>query len=198
MTAGTRKFWPPRGKERPQERANFRACDHPGCREPGEHRAPRSRETLTDYYWFCLDHVREYNRAWDYYAGLSADEIEEVVRFDTTWQRPTWPLGRMSGGRWKLAPERVKDPFGVFDEDMWESAKERQMRERQAHSPEEQALKLMELQRPITVESIRARYKELCKLHHPDANNGDKDAEERFKLIGQAYKILMESLNPTS
>ena len=195
MTGRSRKFWPASGKDSPQDRTHLRPCDHPGCREAGEHRAPRSRETLNDYYWFCLDHVREYNRGWDYYAGLSPDEIEEVVRFDTTWQRPTWPLGRMSGGRWKLDPERVKDHFGVFDEDMWENAKERQMRERQARSPEEQALKLMELQRPITVEAVRARYKELCKLHHPDANNGDKDAEERFKLIGQAYQTLMESLN---
>ena len=56
------------------------------------------------------------------------------------------------------------------------------------------ALREMNLTYPLTVEALRARYKELCKLHHPDANNGDKQAEERFKRIGQAYKTLMESL----
>lgn len=168
-----------------------RSCDHPGCSEGGEYRAPKSRNTLNDYYWFCLDHVRAYNAAWDYYAGLKPEEIEDMVRFDITWQRPTWPLGRMSGGRVRFDPERVKDVFGFFDEDDWAP----QARRTAPPTREEAAMRLMELKAPITLESLRARYKELCKLHHPDANGGDKAAEERFKQIGQAYKTLMESLN---
>src|SRR5262249_29646421 len=70
-----------------------RGCDHPGCAGDGLYRAPRSRAELSAYYWFCLDHVREYNAAWNYYAGMSELEIEREIRNDTTWQRPTWPLG---------------------------------------------------------------------------------------------------------
>jgi len=190
MKGHSRKFWPPRDKKHPPQ-GPFRACDHPGCPEHGEYRAPKSRDQLNDYYWFCLSHVREYNLAWDYYAGLAPDDIERMVRLDTTWQRPTWPLGKMSGGRWQFDPERVKDSFGVFDEDMWQKPKESHA----PSAPEEQAMQLMELSWPLTLDALKARYKELCKRHHPDANNGDKDAEERFKLIGQAYQTLMGSLS---
>ena len=192
MNRHSRKFWPPPGKEEP--RISARSCDHPGCAETGEYRAPKSRHTLHDYFWFCLDHVRQYNQSWDYYAGLGQDEIEMMLRMDSTWQRPTWPMGaRMGGGGFRIDPQRVKDPFGVFEEEMWQAPPP------ERHAPsvhEEMALKTMELTRPLTVEAVKSRYKELCKLHHPDANNGDKEAEERFKLIGQAYKTLMESLNP--
>ncbi len=147
---------------------------------------------MNDYFWFCLDHVRAYNAAWDYYAGLPPDQIEEMVRLDTTWQRPTWPLGTMSSGRFRIDPERVKDPFHVFGEDA-----RRQTGDRGGGQPsvEQAAMRVMNLHWPLTIEVLKARYKELCKLHHPDANGGAKDAEERFKQIGQAYKTLRESLN---
>jgi hypothetical protein len=48
-----------------------RLCDHPGCEAGGDYRAPRSRLELNHYYWFCLDHVRGYNAAWNYYAGMN-------------------------------------------------------------------------------------------------------------------------------
>ena len=53
-----------------------RPCDAPGCEAQGEFRAPRSRSKLNDYLWFCLPHVREYNASWDYYKGMSPQEIE--------------------------------------------------------------------------------------------------------------------------
>jgi hypothetical protein len=62
---------------------NLRRCDSPGCDLPGEHRAPKSREQLHDYHWFCLEHVRAYNNAWNYYAGMSEDEVESERRADT-------------------------------------------------------------------------------------------------------------------
>jgi hypothetical protein len=178
-------FWPPRGKH--ESSVPSRLCDHPGCDRAGEFRAPKSRDCLREYYWFCLDHVRDYNSSWDYYAGMRPEEIERMVRFDVTWQRPTWPLGHMGG----FDPDKVRDPFHVFTEEVWQRPPPRPS----AHSPEQAALQVMQLQAPLTVEALKARYKELCKLHHPDANGGDKDAEERFKRIGQAYKVLMESLH---
>jgi hypothetical protein len=157
----------------------------------GEYRAPKSREALRDYYWFCLDHVRAYNAAWDFYAGLEAAEIEQMVRADTTWQRPTWPLGRLTGGRWRFSAERVRDHFGIFGEHMWQRPTQRAA----PTSPEQAAMRVMNLKTPFTLQTLKARYKELCKLHHPDTNGGDKAAEERFKQIGQAYKTLRGILN---
>src|SRR5258706_138681 len=50
-------------------------CDHPGCEAGGNFRAPKSRLELHDYRWFCLEHVRAYNLAWNYYAGMSQTEV---------------------------------------------------------------------------------------------------------------------------
>ena len=83
---------------RPQAQA--RGCDEPGCDGVGEFRAPRSRDRLgvaENYIWLCLDHVRAYNAAWNYYSGMSESEIEADLRKDTVWQRPTWPLGWRPG-----------------------------------------------------------------------------------------------------
>ena len=189
MNGRSRKYWPPRDEE--QHAVDIRTCDHPGCAGSGEYRAPKARHTLKDYYWFCLEHVRAYNAAWDFNAGLRPEELEQLLRSDITWQRPTWPLGRILGGRYRFDPERVKDPFNLFEGDMW-----RRPAERAAPNPaEETAMRVMDLKAPLTLETLKARYKELCKRYHPDANGGDKGAEERFKQIGQAYKTLRESLN---
>src|SRR3974377_414485 len=90
--------------------AATRLCDHPGCAAAGDYRAPRARDRLRQFYWFCLDHVRAYNAQWNYYAGMSAAEIEAEIRNDTGWQRPTWPLGSRIGLRFD---PRVRD-FGLF------------------------------------------------------------------------------------
>src|SRR5205814_2106987 len=88
-----------------------RLCDHPGCIAGGDFRAPKSRLDLHDYYWFCLEHVRAYNSAWNYYAGMSDAEIEAEVRHDTVWQRPSWRLGDRHGPGYV---NRIRDYFGVF------------------------------------------------------------------------------------
>jgi DnaJ-domain-containing protein 1 len=163
-------------------RPRARLCDHPGCAAIGDFRAPQARDRLDQYYWFCLDHVREYNAAWNYYAGMSEAEIESEIRRDMVGQRPSWPLGaRVSRVHWK-----IRDQFGFFAD---EDAPEREVR-RRPETKEETALRLFELESPFTLVRLKARYKELVKLHHPDAHGGDKAAEERLKLINQAYSTL--------
>ena len=191
MSDQSRQFWPKSPGKKNAPRTELRSCDHPGCAEFGDYRAPKSRDSLTDYFWFCLEHVRQYNQAWDYYAGLGAEEIEAMVRNDVTWQRPTWPLGKRMGSSRHFDPERIRDGFGVFGENFGAPPPPPSQA---ASAAEMSALREMNLAYPLTVEALRMRYKELCKLYHPDANGGDKQAEERFKRIGQAYKTLMESL----
>lgn len=169
-----------------------RPCDHPECDGAGDYRAPKSRNHLTDYYWFCLDHVRDYNRAWNYYAGLSPEEIEAATRLDTVWQRPTWPLG--SWRREELLRERIWTDFATGDRihgrtGEHEDATRQRVRDRMA-TQEEKALATLDLTPPVGFEQIKRRYKALVKLHHPDANGGSREAEERLKLINQAYTVL--------
>ena len=91
-------------------------CEHAGCQAEGLYRAPKSRERMNDYYWFCLDHVRDYNRAWDYYAGMTPVEIEAIVRRDTVWERPTWPLGRWPHSHRIFGAEFIPDDVDILGE----------------------------------------------------------------------------------
>ena len=170
--------------------AGFRRCDFTGCTGAGEFRAPRARDRLTEYYWFCLDHIRAYNAAWDYYKGLGPEEIEAARRADTVGWRPTWPIG--TRGRYdNIDPEQLRAAFSrLFDEDMFAGHRDAPPRTPQPPTPEEEALAVMDLGVGATPEEVKARYKELVKLHHPDANGGDKAAEERLKSINQAYTFL--------
>jgi DnaJ-domain-containing protein 1 len=174
-----------------------RACDSPGCRCGGDFRAPKSRDRLTDYYWFCLEHVRQYNAAWDYYAGMDTAQIEAHIRRDVTWDRPTWPLGGQ--GQPPRRSYRFHDPFDIFEGvdplDPHRRARHDDPPARpRASSAEEKALSVLDLSLPITLVEVKARYKQLVKRHHPDANGGDKAAEERLKLINEAYATLRHSL----
>jgi DnaJ-domain-containing protein 1 len=171
-------------------------CDSPGCEEPGEYRAPRVRNDLDSYYLFCLEHVREYNAAWNYCSGMNEDEIEHQIRADVTWRRPTWPFGAGSGFANRA---RRKFSLGAFAADNWTEAGWTGAEERKGHrprpgSPQERALAVLDLNSPVTQEAIKARYKNLVKRHHPDANGGDKEAEERLKIINQAYSTLKDGV----
>lgn len=175
----------------------MRPCDQPGCIAGGEFRAPKSRLDLHDYYWFCLKHVRAYNSAWNYYAGMSDTEIEAEIRHDTVWQRPSWRLGDRHGPGFA---DRIRDHFGVFSTAS-ENGRDRGRRNRErgrdavrrALSAREQALAVFEIEPPLTPVRLKARYKALVKLHHPDAHGGDKASEEKLKIINQAYATLKAS-----
>ncbi len=189
----------PRSIDFGKSRAPFRNCDHPDCGEAGEFRAPKSRAQLHEYRWFCLDHVREYNKAWNYYAGMTQEEVEAETRRDTTWQRPTWPLGARIGGyrRFMRSTTSIHDGFGFFDDDRAQSRRHAQAHMAGVHpeSAEAKALAIMNFEPPLNLTRLKARYKELVKLNHPDANGGDKLAEERLKDINEAYATLKKLLS---
>ncbi len=175
----------------PKRASAGRGCDHPGCTGGGDYRAPKARDPGGGHWWFCLDHVRDYNRAWDFFAGMSQADIEDYQRKNATWHRPTWRLGERIGadvdGVW------VRDDLGLLAE--VELDKTIFGGKRSAAPPknpeERQALAALDLQPHVSLAEIKTRYKELAKRFHPDTHGGDKDAEERFKQINQAYTYLL-------
>jgi DnaJ-domain-containing protein 1 len=166
-----------------------RVCEAPGCRLHGDYRAPFARDRLDQYRWFCLEHVREYNRKWDYFAGFDAADIERHIRADTIWRRPVWPLGgRRSGG------PQIHDPLGLSDDaGLGERPAPRLDGSEQLTPAERNALGVLELSWPLTQADVKSRYKELVKIHHPDANGGAREAEEKLKEINAAYSTLRAS-----
>jgi hypothetical protein len=185
MSQSTRK---PRAYA-PDPEAPGQTCTAPGCLNQGEYRAPKSRAGLRDFHWFCLEHVRAYNASWDYYKGMSPGEIEAQLRADTAWQRPTWPLGRLG------QTARIDD---VLEQELHAFAfGQRVKASTPPGAPAElrEALATLGLVWPVTLATVKAKYKELAKRHHPDANNGSKHAEETLKTINLAYATLRGKLS---
>jgi hypothetical protein len=188
-----------------------RACDRPGCDGIGEYPAPQAPDRLREYYWFCLDHVREYNKAWNFCRGMNEHDIDAMVRADTCWQRPSWPLGG-----WRAAEDRLRTRAYRFymnggdapEAEAHEAGEDRRAdghgreegrfrREfksgRRPRTEEEKALTILDLSGPVDFATIKARYKTLVKKHHPDANGGSREAEEKLKSINRAYGTLKAS-----
>jgi len=174
---------------RPSEPAP-RICEHPDCDLAGDYPAPKSRDRLRDYRWLCLDHVRAYNKGWNYYAGMSREEIEDDLRADVTWRRPTWRMGPTAWHR--------LHPNIPFDEPTGGAAEQGQdggARSVAMTPAQARAFDTLELAPPITLEELKARYRQLVKRYHPDANGGDKATEERFKAVSEAYAVLRDGFS---
>jgi hypothetical protein len=170
--------------------ADPRGCQHPACAEPGLYRAPKSRERLREYYWFCLEHVRAYNSAWNYCAGFSEADIEAQVRAQACWERPTWRLGAWHSYRPEAAMAAFAEAFGIEDDEEAGDNRSRRRAEWPPATTDDKALAVLGLAPTATRAEIKARYKRLVKRYHPDANGGDRQAEERLKVINQAYSTL--------
>lgn len=171
-----------------------RTCDMPECAECGEYKAPKDRG-LSDYYWFCLSHIQEYNKAWDFFSGMSSADIEHHINSSTVWDRPTRRYDSMASMADSLK-RKAYQTYHFTDEPPPEDRFERKQNgfsegfSRQ--TPEFEALAIMGLCPPITLEEIKESYKTLVKKHHPDhADPAEARAsEELLKKINMAYTIL--------
>jgi hypothetical protein len=171
-------------------------CAAPGCGETAESQVPKNRFNLEDRQWLCREHLREHNQQWNFFAGMSEDEIERYCLDAITGHRPTWPLGKRAAG--KTAAERdkggaaywsyrIEDGFAIFEEAA-EPAKA--TRKSRLTKGQLDALALLNLEENATLQEIKARYKELVKRFHPDANGGNRGTEERLKQVIKAYGHL--------
>jgi len=174
-------------------KAGERACDHPDCRAPATARAPKSRDMLGEHYWFCQPHAAQYNRSWNFFAGMSEDEVQARIVEDVVGGgRPTWPLKASRNSREAAAAGGFfRDPLGIFG--VGAKAREREAAERGLGKLERQALIDLDLEPGAPRAAIRARYTELVKRCHPDANGGDRSAEHKLQNVIRAYKTLRKA-----
>jgi hypothetical protein len=172
-----------------------RACDHAGCRAAATIRAPKTRDTLSEHYWFCQAHAAEYNRTWDFFAGMSEGEIRARMADElVTGGRPTWSFKGGARNR-EAAGNRgfFRDPFGIFGSGKPKEDTERAAHDRRLGKMEHAALADLDLDTAATGPAIRARYTELVKRCHPDANGGDRSAEHKLQRVIKAYKTLQKA-----
>jgi hypothetical protein len=179
------------------------ACEWPHCKAPATHRAPKGRLREREYWRFCLEHVRAYNHSYNFFAGMTTDDIARFQKDAVIGHRPTWKMG-MQGGRpssrshsSRLRPDLVgaDDPFGFFRGFGAADATRADFNNqapagRPVRNAERKALDTLGLEAEASSHDVKSRFKELVKRHHPDANGGDRSSEDKLRDIIQAYKYL--------
>jgi len=168
-------------------------CDHDLCTELGKYKAPKSRLQLNEYYLFCLKHVTAYNKSWDFYKGLNVDQIELSIRKDAIWDRPSWPLKGNPNNIISQLKDFFNNDYSLFEKekDFQNFLKNKTLGEKLSIE-ECKSIKILELSMPISLEKIKKKYKKLVKIFHPDVNDNNKKAENHFKEINEAYKVLLK------
>jgi DnaJ domain len=171
-------------------------CQWPGCNAQATHRAPKGRLRASEYWRFCLDHVREYNNSYNYFAGMSDDAVAQYQKESITGHRPTWKMGSLGGRRtrpsradFRSAGWAAEDPFRLFGDPANGHARPAP-EQRKILNAQRRALEVLGLEADAKRTDIKSRFKTLVKRHHPDANGGDRGSEDRLREIIAAYNYL--------
>lgn len=165
-------------------------CEWHGCKEKATHRAPKGRDRENEHWRFCLEHVRQYNQSYNFFAGMNDAAVMAYQKDALTGHRPTWKMGT---GKGTVRPESFAaggDPFGFFSEGLRAEQQQRAEAARPIRNAERKALDTLGLEIGATASQVKTRFKELVKRHHPDANGGDRSTEDRLVEVIQAYNYL--------
>ncbi len=175
-------------------------CEWPGCSRAGEHRAPKGRGREGQYFRYCKEHVRAYNQQYNYFRGMSDEEIASFQESAMTGHRPTWNVGMGKGGSggkqrdWRAYAYAfdVSDPLGIFGDDA-DSGEASDKPRRQLHNAQRKSLRVLGLDDDATASDIRSHFKSLVMTLHPDQNGGDRSCEDKLREVIQAYNYLKKS-----
>jgi hypothetical protein len=172
-----------------------RLCEAKDCIGPGSCRVAKSPQNLSEYIWYCPAHARAHNEAWDYFKGMDDNDIQKFRDEAMFGHRPTWPLGkRAAKARTGTRTQNpLHDSHALFEDDADGNPAGPRRPERHLTRLQAMAMDTLQLAHNATLIEIKARYKELVKRFHPDANGGDRGAEERLKQVIKAYGVLRQS-----
>lgn len=179
-----------------------RICDYPGCTEAGEFRAPGINGHGFDgpgqWRWLCLEHVREFNAGYDWFEGMSAEEIYAAQAPASGWRtespsfRPTAGVDGMP--RWADYDDPLEAIAARANGIKSRARREAELAKDVRFSREEaEALEVMGLGLDIDRARLRRRYSELVRRYHPDRNGGDRQHEARLTRVVEAYQLLRKA-----
>ncbi|MXU65446.1 J domain-containing protein [Oceanomicrobium pacificus] len=170
-----------------------RPCHKEGCTNPGKFRAPRSPDNLDEFYWFCLDHIREYNQKWNFFENHSESEMEKQFAADKVWERSTKPMKDKEGRAWQRFG--FDDPMEILGDNATinPAAGAAGQSRRKLPPTERKAVEILEADDSMTKSEIRKLYKALVKVLHPDLNGGKRDDEERLAEVVWAWDQIKVS-----
>ena len=163
-----------------------KVCEFLNCQEEGIYPAPRSREDITNYKYYCIEHIRDFNKSWNFFEGLTDEQFENEIRKSTTWDRPSWKFGTSNYNK------KINDPFKFLSDKKDEKVSKKKVNYKLLSS-----WNLLELNPTADIEQVKKQYKSLAKKWHPDKNLKLKDSD-MFVKITNAYKIIIKSFKSQS
>ncbi len=161
-------------------------CEWKNCEESGKYKAPIEKDNSKNYKWLCEEHIKLFNKSWNYFEGMSQNEIENFLKSDLTWHRPTQKFSSSDNFFNILWNNALSDKFNFFDKDKITN----NFNNRHLNEKDKDALKIMELELSATWPIIQKKFKTLVKKLHPDRNAGNKQYEDKLKKITLAYSHL--------
>lgn len=193
MSVSSAKRKNPRGRRGMSgaSETSVRICDHEGCDKPGKYRAPKAPDVLDDYFWFCKEHIREYNLKWNFFDGTTEAEMNAQMSSDKVWERETRSFTDPEARAW--ARLGIEDPHQVLGANGTRNPGKAKSGQRRLPPTERKAIDILEAQDTWTKAEIRKAYKALIKVLHPDMNGGDRSQEEQLQQVVWAWNQIKDS-----
>ena len=161
-------------------------CEWENCKESGKFKAPQEKDNSKNYKWLCKEHIKLFNKNWNYFEGMSQDEIEDFLKSDLTWHRPTQKFASSDNFFNILWNNALSDKFNFFKQEKITNG----FTVRKLSEKDKDAFRIMELELNADWSIIQKKFKTLVKKFHPDRNLGNKKFEDKLKKITLAYSHL--------
>jgi len=161
-------------------------CEWENCKESGKFKAPQEKDNSKNYKWLCKEHIKLFNKNWNYFEGMSQDEIEDFLKSDLTWHRPTQKFASSDNFFNILWNNALSDKFNFFKQEKMTNG----FTVRKLSEKDKDAFRIMELELNADWSIVQKKFKTLVKKFHPDRNSGNKRFEDKLKKITLAYSHL--------
>ena len=160
-------------------------CDWENCDQIGSYRAPLEKDNSKKYRLLCLEHIKIFNKKWNYFSDMTDQQVEYFVKSDLTWHKATKSFGSSDNFFNILWNNALEDKLNIFKSEGFNEYKRTQL-----SNTDRDAFDAMDLKYDVKWEEIQKQFKILIKKYHPDKNQGSRKFEDKLKKITLAYSQL--------
>ena len=165
-------------------------CEWSKCKKTGVYKAPVEKDNSKKFKLLCLEHIKVFNKSWNYFADMKEEEIENFIKSDLTWHKPTKSFGSSENFFRILWVNALDDKPGILKDSILKNFKKSKLSDK-----DRDALKILGLKNDTNWSDIQKRFKMLVKKYHPDKNRGSRKYEDILKKITLAYSQLRLSMS---
>ena len=165
-------------------------CEWSKCKKIGVYKAPVEKDNSKKFKLLCLEHIKAFNKSWNYFSDMNDREIEDFIKSDLTWHKPTKSFGSSENFFRILWVNALDDKSSIFKNSVFKNFNRSKLSDK-----DKDALKILGLKNETNWSDIQKRFKMLVKKYHPDKNQGSKKYDDILKKITLAYSQLRLSMS---